>query len=90
MIISENGVITPEDLPFEISGQVDNVRSVHFSSDATLKEQLRVFEIAAIKQAIEVAGGDRKAAAANLGIGLSSLYRKLEEHQLQSEDNETA
>jgi two-component system response regulator AtoC len=90
LIISEDGVITPEELPFEISGEVDSVRSVHFSSDATLKEQLRVFEIAAIRQAIEVAAGDRKTAAANLGIGLSSLYRKLEEHQLQSEDNKTA
>ena len=32
-----------------------------------------------LRNAIENAGGDRRLAAHRLGIGLSSLYRKLEE-----------
>lgn len=48
-------------------------------TEGTLREQLRRFEMRAILQAIAAAGGDRRVAANRLGIGLSSLYRKLEE-----------
>jgi DNA-binding NtrC family response regulator len=44
-----------------------------------LKERLRAFERLTILQAIEAVGGDRGRAAQELGIGLSTLYRKLEE-----------
>jgi len=44
----------------------------------SLKQQLHAYEIEVIKKAIEAAEGDRKAAASELGIGISSLYRKLE------------
>ncbi len=40
---------------------------------------MRKFEASLISKALEEAGGDRKAAAQKLGIGLSSLYRKMEE-----------
>jgi two-component system response regulator AtoC len=46
-----------------------------------LREQVRDFEHSLIVRAIEECGGDRRAAAQRLGIGLSSLYRKLEEHE---------
>jgi two-component system, NtrC family, response regulator AtoC len=42
---------------------------------------VRRFELALILRAIEDAGGERRLAAQRLGIGLSSLYRKLEEFQ---------
>ena len=44
-----------------------------------LRELLRRYENQVISLAIAAAGGDRRAAAGKLGIGLSSLYRKLEE-----------
>ncbi|MBF0126226.1 MAG: hypothetical protein HQM02_03350 [Magnetococcales bacterium] len=44
----------------------------------TLRDRMRKFEIQVIQEAIEDAGGDRRAAARTLEIGLSSLYRKLE------------
>jgi two-component system response regulator AtoC len=44
-----------------------------------LRERVRRFEVSLIKRAIEDASGDRRLAAQRLGIGLSSLYRKLEE-----------
>ncbi|MDP4299118.1 sigma-54-dependent transcriptional regulator [Leptothrix discophora] len=49
--------------------------------EATLRERVRRFEIGLIRRAIDEAGGDRRIAAQRLGIGLSSLYRKLEEDE---------
>ncbi len=78
VILSENGVIDLSDLPQNIS----EIKHVHkppvISGQGTLKQQLQSFEIAVIKNAIREAGGDRKLAASRLGIGVSSLYRKLE------------
>jgi len=78
LILSENGTIEVSDLP-------NNIGILHFGSiakpmdsNATLKQQLRNYELAIIKTAIEDADGDRKLAARRLGIGISSLYRKLE------------
>jgi two-component system response regulator AtoC len=47
--------------------------------DQSLRDRVRAFEIGVIKDAIDEADGDRKVAARRLGIGLSTLYRKLEE-----------
>jgi two-component system response regulator AtoC len=44
-----------------------------------LRERVRRFEVGLIRRAIDEAHGDRRLAAQRLGIGLSSLYRKLEE-----------
>ncbi len=51
------------------------------TSEGNLREQIRRLEIDILLRAISDAGGDRKLAAQRLGIGLSSLYRKLEELQ---------
>lgn len=79
LIVSEDGRIRIGDLPQEISKQQDASGRSKMFGQGTLKDQLRVFELAAIKRAIETNGGDRKKAAKSLGIGLSSLYRKMEE-----------
>jgi two-component system response regulator AtoC len=78
LILSENGVIEVSDLP-------QNIRSSEYLSEQpssggqdSLKRQLRNYEQAIIKAAIEEANGDRKVAADRLGIGVSSLYRKLD------------
>jgi two-component system response regulator AtoC len=47
----------------------------------TLRDQMRTLELEILQRAIDDAGGDRKLAAQKLGIGLSSLYRKIEEVQ---------
>jgi two-component system response regulator AtoC len=44
-----------------------------------LRDQVRRFEGEQIQRAISDCNGDRRSAAQKLGIGLSSLYRKLEE-----------
>ena len=74
MIMSENNCIQVIDLPNHIQGTNTEVNT----GKKLLKDQVRQFEIDAIKRAIEDANGDRKIASKNLGLGLSSLYRKLE------------
>ncbi len=74
LILAEDGVIRPEDLPEELQ-QVKQ----SFDAGDLLREQVRQFESDTIRRAIEEAGGDRKLAASRLGLGLSSLYRKLED-----------
>jgi two-component system response regulator AtoC len=78
LILAENDCIEVADLP-------QNIGILHFGAIAhesdgkgTLKHQLRNLEQAIIKSAIEEANGDRKIAAHRLGIGVSSLYRKLD------------
>lgn len=86
-ILSDGNVITPADLPAEInvvkavvSGDVGGG-----ASGTSLREQLRRFEASLIARALDEAGGDRKRAAEALGIGLSSLYRKIEELAIPGE-----
>jgi len=78
LILSDNGTIDVTDLP-------SNIRLSEYASDAestpcqdSLKKQLRNYEQAIIRAAIDQANGDRKVAADRLGIGVSSLYRKLD------------
>jgi len=74
LILAENGVIRPEDLPEELQESIPSIAADNF-----LKEQVKQFESETIRRAIDDAGGDRKLAASRLGLGLSSLYRKLED-----------
>ena len=80
-ILADRGRIGVGDLPIEITqpgaarGHVDTPAM----TSGTLRECVRAYELKLIQQAIEDAGGDRRLAAQRLGIGVSSLYRKLEE-----------
>ena len=78
IILSENGSIEVADLPPYIGLPQFSVQANDDNSDSSLKQQLKNYELAIIKSAIEDAGGDRKLAAKRLGIGISSLYRKLD------------
>lgn len=82
-ILADGDVIRAEDLPPEICSARDGVRMAglvpHVQAGDTLREQMRRFEASVIARALDDAGGDRRQAAQQLGIGLSSLYRKIEE-----------
>lgn len=78
-ILAEGDRITVEDLPAEFRLAQQGSRGLPLASDMNLREQVRRFEAGVIAKALADAGGDRKRAAESLGIGLSSLYRKIEE-----------
>jgi len=80
-ILADGGCIRAVDLPPEVSHVAPgSTQAVPVDAgEGTLRERVRRFELALIRRAIDEAGGDRRIAAQRLGIGLSSLYRKLEE-----------
>lgn len=84
LILAEDGVITLNDLPQNIAAKffATPAEASIPTTGGTLRDKLRDYEIKVILETIEQAGGDRKAAARSLGIGLSSLYRKLEQADL--------
>ncbi len=82
-ILADGGCIRVADLPPEVSRVSANASPAPTPDGVqlNLRERVRRFELALILRAIEDAGGERRLAAQRLGIGLSSLYRKLEEFQ---------
>lgn len=81
-ILADGDVIRSEDLPPEISPRrqpAGDGLPLPTTAGGGLRDQLRQFEASVIARALEGAGGDRRLAAQQLGIGLSSLYRKIEE-----------
>lgn len=83
LILADEGNITPADLPPQIykAGQPCVVDVDISGVGGTLREQVRRYEAMLIFRTIKESGGDRRAAAQKLDIGLSSLYRKLEEFE---------
>lgn len=80
LILAEDGRITPADLPPQIARLIPAPETAEKGGNP-LRDQVRRFECSLIVKAIADAGGDRRLAARNLGIGLSSLYRKIEEFE---------
>ncbi|MEW8026669.1 MAG: sigma-54 dependent transcriptional regulator [Candidatus Thiodiazotropha sp.] len=80
LVLADNCTISMGDLPSHVTkyehNGIDHDIGETFGS---LREQVRRFEIGVIKKAIHAADNDRAIAARTLDIGLSTLYRKLEE-----------
>jgi len=80
LVMADGGRITLADLPPQIHKIAQpSLEGIGLKTSGTLREQVRKYEVTIILRAVEEAGGDRRAAAQKLDIGLSSLYRKLEE-----------
>jgi len=81
-ILADGGTVRVTDLPPEVarvSAALPLPEAGGAGGEGSLRERVRRFEVGLIRRAIDDAGGDRRLAAQRLGIGLSSLYRKLEE-----------
>jgi len=80
-ILADGGCIRVVDLPPEVARAAapEAALAPEVAREGSLRERVRRFELSLIRRAIDDAGGDRRLAAQSLGIGLSSLYRKLEE-----------
>jgi len=70
-------LVREEDLPDRVRGAVPAGRGFVLPGDMTLAEMERL----AILHALEVTRGNKKEAAARLGISLATLYRKLDRYQ---------
>jgi len=84
-LLAEGDSITLADLPAALTRTApvrpSGTPAAGASSDTgSLHDRVRVLEREIVRAAVSDAGGDRKLAAQRLGIGLSSLYRKLDEH----------
>ena len=82
-ILAEGDRITLADLPLEISRMPRAISpaGTPVARDGHLRDQLRAIEASLVLRVLEETNDDRRAAANRLGIGLSSLYRKLEEFE---------
>lgn len=83
LILAEQGNITCSDLPPLITRilTLERPGSASPGPRGNLREQVRRFEESVICRAISESDGDRRLAAQKLGMGLSSLYRKLEDYE---------
>ncbi|MDA8107852.1 MAG: sigma-54 dependent transcriptional regulator [Betaproteobacteria bacterium] len=84
-ILSEGERITLGDLPPEIGrAHPGHGAAPPQYASGSLRRMIHEYEASVLLQAIQDAGGDRRLAAQRLGVALSTLYRKLEEHERSS------
>ena len=83
LIMADGGRITIADLPpgLSVRGGASGKEPKAVPTSGSLREQVRRAEADIIFRVLKECGGDRKAAAQQLEIGLSSLYRKLDEFE---------
>ncbi len=82
LILAEGDSITIEELPPYISNILEGYEAENaMKAGLSLKKQVKIFERNLIMRTINEMEGDRSAAARKLGIGTSTLYRKLDEFE---------
>jgi DNA-binding NtrC family response regulator len=74
LILSEGPILTPDDFP---PGLIVEAESE--AAGDNLRTAVREYERHHIQRVLRESGDDKREAARRLGLGLSSLYRKLEE-----------
>jgi len=74
-ILSDNRILTIDDLPLEIRNCSTETNASSFSIAEVEKQH--------IKKVLEHTKGNKTEAARLMGIGLTTLYRKLEEYKMQ-------
>ncbi|HEX4943953.1 MAG TPA: sigma-54 dependent transcriptional regulator, partial [Usitatibacteraceae bacterium] len=89
-ILADGERITLADIPAELSAHTAaGGMSVASGPVGDLRSELRRYEAGLVYRTLAMASGDRRQAAQRLGIGLSSLYRKLEEFEREGLGRET-
>ena len=73
-------VIRARDLPPEVTSNIDGAQTEHWSTSGPQACTIRELQRVAILRAVTECGGDKVVAARSLGIGRSTLYRKLREY----------
>jgi two-component system response regulator HydG len=78
----ERGVIMAEDSSLRVQDLLVQGRTVAVTQDPQLQLNLEALEKTAIRQAIAKHAGNLSRAAAELGLGRTTLYRKMAKHAL--------
>lgn len=86
MIFCDRETIGVDDLPAEIYG---TKRSLGLMGRMDFKQSVREFEKISILSALEEAAYDKRHAASLLGLSKSSLYRKMEELEIELSSDES-
>ncbi|MFQ5797073.1 MAG: sigma-54-dependent transcriptional regulator [Bacteroidota bacterium] len=79
MIFCEEEYIGLEHLPEHVRSAVTDGDALRFHTGSLLKDAVKDFEKQYIKRTLEQCQNDKEKTAKLLGIGLSSLYRKMDE-----------
>ncbi len=77
IVLGESELITRQDLPPHLTGEYEILQPLN-----SLKEAMKIYEREHIVRTLEKTENDKKQAADALGVGLSSLYRKMEEFNI--------
>jgi transcriptional regulator with PAS, ATPase and Fis domain len=83
IVLGEGELITLDDLPQNLNGKNETLKSPN-----SLKEAMQVYERQHIIRILEETASDKKQTADILQIGLSSLYRKIEELEIPGNGEE--
>jgi DNA-binding NtrC family response regulator len=75
VILADGSILTPADFPAELTAQFG-----HTADSDDLRTAVAHFERRHILSVLSQSANDKREAARRLGMGLSSLYRKLDEH----------
>jgi DNA-binding NtrC family response regulator len=81
VILGDGPVLTPDEFP---AGMVLETDAENGTSRDNLRAAVREYERHHIQRVLKDCGDDKREAARRLGLGLSSLYRKLEELDFRS------
>lgn len=83
LILTDNEQITVADLPPQITREnASENTNIAVATNGSLRNKVRTYEYNLIQQAIKQSDGDRREAAEKLGIGVSTLYRKIDDYEL--------
>ncbi|MCX6088985.1 MAG: sigma-54 dependent transcriptional regulator [Candidatus Atribacteria bacterium] len=80
-ILSEGEVITPEDIPSNIKSGIAHGDPIHITVGMSLEETEKVL----IRETLKANRYNKSKTARILGIGLRTLYRKIEQYDLAKE-----
>ena len=83
MILADGPVIRSEHLWIEASGPAALADAANVTGAASANESLAELERQTILRTLASVGGNRRAAATKLGIGLRTLYEKLKRYELR-------
>jgi DNA-binding NtrC family response regulator len=81
VILADESILTPDDFPPGLMIETDSDTGAVLDD---LRAAVREYERHHIRRVLRDCGDDKREAARRLGLGLSSLYRKLEELQFRS------